>query len=402
MADNIILKISRSETIESSRELAILRLDTGVEHLEGQPVMVRYYVDPEKTIVNSIFAIGIKNGWGRDCYNIVSLSQDNLIWGISYSSVSIENLTKNERYLEYTNSKWKLVYMNSNNEVVSEELDPSTSYEFRLITDMSKVVISNGQITSNSDYISTEELNNKLENYIPKDSTDYVKSEEGKSLSSNDFTDNYKESLDRVIDTILPSKITLSSSLESTRLKTGSTYNITFTWTISNNLEEPITSDNVRLQLPNGKFVDLSQVSNYYLENYTRDIPTTETFTIIAEFENRFITDTLTIDWCSSAFYGAVRDDVKLTRDVIASLNEVEAIKSIDEIGTVEYPNWKGKYIISYPKYLGELKSAVNEYVGYDDIRMFNEQEPVLIGDILYRVYSINVYTAGSINYKFS
>ena len=154
--------------------------------------------------------------------------------------------------------------------------------------------------------------------------------------------------------------------------------------------------------MPNGKFVDLSQVSNYYLENYTRDIPTTETFTIIAEFENRFITDTLTIDWCSPAFYGAVRDDVELTRDVIASLNEVEAIKSVDEIGTVEYPNWKGKYIISYPKYLGELKSAVNEYVGYDDIRMFNEQEPVLIGDILYRVYSINVYTSGSINYKFS
>ena len=81
--DQTIIQFSRSKDIESSREHAILRLDTGVTHHPGQPVVVRYYTDSNRESVNIIYAIGIKDGKGRDCYSIVSLGQNNLIWGIS-------------------------------------------------------------------------------------------------------------------------------------------------------------------------------------------------------------------------------------------------------------------------------------------------------------------------------
>lgn len=402
--DQTIIQFSRSKDIESSREHAILRLDTGVTHHPGQPVVVRYYTDSNRESVNIIYAIGIKDGKGRDCYSIVSLGQNNLIWGISKEAIPTENLTRNEEYLEYSDSfGWRITFLNSNGEKDYKELDSTISYIFRLVTDMSEVVIKDGNLVEISESISEEELENKLDNYLTKDSTDYIKSEEGKGLSSNDFTDELKEGLDKLIESIFPTKVKLNVSLDNTVLEVGNRYNITFTWEVLDIEDNPITSNNIRLKLPNGKYIDLSEKTNYYLEDYTQEIPTVENFTIIVKTnDNIYLRDTVSLEWCSPAYYGCANNEIEFTSDIIKSLNKTNVIRSIEDIGSVEYPRWRGSYIIAFPKHLGTLSSAINENVNYEDIRMFNERESVIIGNILYRVYDIKVYTNSSINYKFS
>lgn len=66
-----------------------------MEHQEGQPAMIQYYDDNSK--IKTITAIGTRNGVGKDCYSIVSTSDEFIINDAIY-------ISKYER-------QWSLLYL---------------------------------------------------------------------------------------------------------------------------------------------------------------------------------------------------------------------------------------------------------------------------------------------------
>jgi hypothetical protein len=55
-----------------------------MEHQEAQPVMIQYYDD--NSIVKTITAIGTRNGVKKDCYSIISTSDEFIINDAIYIS----------------------------------------------------------------------------------------------------------------------------------------------------------------------------------------------------------------------------------------------------------------------------------------------------------------------------
>lgn len=124
--------LSRGERIENSRSIAILHLDLH-EFSPGEAAIVNYYTDERKNKVDTIFAVGIKFGSGRDCYRVISTGQFTLIWDIvtDMSEVDISGLTHQEVYLyhDLNNDSWYSVYKDSNsNERIKSPILSACTY----------------------------------------------------------------------------------------------------------------------------------------------------------------------------------------------------------------------------------------------------------------------------------
>lgn len=109
--NNTLIQISRSQYVEVDRSIAILRLD---QHLfeVGEPVQVRYYLDEEQTEIDTILAMGIRKGYGKDCYRILSLGGLELVRDVVSELPDVSSLVHGEVYL-YQNpldAKWYYVY----------------------------------------------------------------------------------------------------------------------------------------------------------------------------------------------------------------------------------------------------------------------------------------------------
>lgn len=104
-----IIKISRSKNIEESVEVAILKLDT-IFHYKGVFCMVNYKDADEN--LDSVVALGLHDGIGRDCYKIVSLHKDNIVWGVQNFLPDISNLVHDEKYIYHNTEEegWYIVY----------------------------------------------------------------------------------------------------------------------------------------------------------------------------------------------------------------------------------------------------------------------------------------------------
>lgn len=98
MSKETIIKISRSKYTEESLEVALIRLDT-IFHYKGVLKMINYYTDSSLGSIDTVFASGVKDGVGRDCYRIISLHQDSIIWGAGSNLPDVSSLVHGEKYL---------------------------------------------------------------------------------------------------------------------------------------------------------------------------------------------------------------------------------------------------------------------------------------------------------------
>lgn len=106
------IQMSRSRYIERDRSIAVLRLDDHFFDV-GEPVMVRYYTDPEKqTEVDTILAVGIKSGTGPDCYKVMSLGGLELVRDVTNELPDVSSLVHGEVYLyqDPLTEVWYYVY----------------------------------------------------------------------------------------------------------------------------------------------------------------------------------------------------------------------------------------------------------------------------------------------------
>lgn len=159
MSSSVTIRISRNQNIARDRSIAILKLNR-LTHYEGQPVMVRYYSNPNNRKVDTLLALGIKNGIGEDCYKIISLSGLDLVRGVVKTLPDISLLIHGELFL-YVNPEgvWNYVYALENERVVEPiiNLEPTTFVciedKFRWFWDGS------GKLKREDDFKTNNEIN---------------------------------------------------------------------------------------------------------------------------------------------------------------------------------------------------------------------------------------------------
>lgn len=151
---------SRSEFIERDRSIAILRLDM-CQHLVGQPVIVRYYVDDEQREIDTLYAIGIRDGVGPECYKVVSLGGLNLVRNVVTELPDISALTHGELYLyQDEGGGWNYVYeVNGTRQIDAIVGGP---YCFTNIEDRYRWFYIDKKLKREDDFYSKGEMDKKL------------------------------------------------------------------------------------------------------------------------------------------------------------------------------------------------------------------------------------------------
>lgn len=111
MSNNTTIQISRSRYIERDRGIAVLRLDQHYFY-PGEPVEVRYYLDETQTEFDTILAIGISEGYGKDNYKVMSLGGLELVQDVVSELPDVSSLAHGEIYLyqDPQSEIWYYVY----------------------------------------------------------------------------------------------------------------------------------------------------------------------------------------------------------------------------------------------------------------------------------------------------
>lgn len=169
---NVFTKVrfSRCREIMSSREAAMIHL--GEKEFEaGEPVIINYFEETNAS-VNTIMAVGIKNGKGSDCYRIITLGQYEIVWGVGRDLPDVSSLVHDELYLYQDNDGvW---YYVSAPDKITRILEPLLPYPHTFIN-----------IANNTIYVSDSDRHVRSINDV------YTKSEIDElltTISGGDFT----------------------------------------------------------------------------------------------------------------------------------------------------------------------------------------------------------------------
>lgn len=154
----------------SSREAAMIHL--GEKEFEaGEPVIINYFEETNAS-VNTIMAVGIKNGKGSDCYRIITLGQYEIVWGVGRDLPDVSSLVHDELYLYQDNDGvW---YYVSAPDKITRILEPLLPYPHTFIN-----------IANNTIYVSDSDRHVRSINDV------YTKSEIDElltTISGGDFT----------------------------------------------------------------------------------------------------------------------------------------------------------------------------------------------------------------------
>lgn len=109
--NSVTIRISRNKNVADNRSIAIIKLNKLV-HKVGQPVMVKYFSDLSKTTIDTVVAIGVKEGIGKDCYKIISLGGLIPINGVNIETpLDASELNEQELFLYKKDGYWYFVYL---------------------------------------------------------------------------------------------------------------------------------------------------------------------------------------------------------------------------------------------------------------------------------------------------
>lgn len=279
MSNATNIRISRSKYIETNRDIAVLRLNMA-QHLVGQPVMVRYYVDEEQTETDTLFAIGIKDGVGEDCYKVISVGGLNLVSDIVKELPDVSALVHGELYLyQDENEDWYYVY-----EIDSErQIERVTGgpYIFTSIKDKYRWFYRDGILRREDDFYSKTEMDKEL---------DAIKEEQ---VDQNDW-------LLELDKEVFPITLTFTNKT-GTLFLTGTTQNITYNVVVMRKGENIINDCTYTL---NGEDITFDADGNYTKTG----VKTTTTFTLKATHKTLGITQQAsnTVNFGYNFYYGNI------------------------------------------------------------------------------------------------
>lgn len=158
-----IIQFSRSRYIERDRTIAVLRLNDAY-HRIGQPQVVRYY--DENGDVDSIFAIGIKEGTGEDCYKIISLGGVQVVRDVVYDPADVVEVVHGETYIYYNTAEKKGYYIFLNDKDTREFIQITKTQEIYVnVKDRYTWFWLNGELRREDDFYTRSQIDAFFEKY---------------------------------------------------------------------------------------------------------------------------------------------------------------------------------------------------------------------------------------------
>lgn len=303
------IRISRSKYIEKDRSIAILRLNMA-NHLVGQPVMVRYYVDEEQTETDTLFAIGIKDGVGEDCYKVISLGGLNLVSDVVTELPDVSSLVHGELYLyQDENKEWYYVYETENERQI--EKITGGPYTFTNIKDKYRWFYRDGILRREDDFYSTEEIDIQIGDLSETTLKRIEELEKGQEIQ-----DNWLTEIDKVV---FPLTLTFKNNT-GTLFLTGTTQNIQYNIQVIR--KEESVRDNCTYTL-NGSTITLDSEGNYTENN----VISTTTFNLVATYTPLGITKSAsnTVTFGYNFYYGVIpANGWEINSDNIKSLGNTK------------------------------------------------------------------------------
>lgn len=287
---NVKIRISRSKYIEKSREIAILRLNMA-QHMVGQPIMVRYYIDENQTETDTIFAIGIKEGTGEDCYKVISLGGLNLVSDVVDELPDVSALAHGELYLyKDENNKWYYVYSIDNERQVEEIT--GGPYVFVSIKDKYRWFYKDGDLKREDDFYSKDEIDLQIKD-VTDEAIKRIEDIEKEQIVQN----NWLTEIDKEVFPISLSFRNVTGSL----FLTGTTHDIKFSVQVTRKSND-ITKDCTYTL--NGSPITLDD-SNSYTKT---GVSTTTTFTLVSTYISLGVTKSAssTVTFGYNFYYGVI------------------------------------------------------------------------------------------------
>lgn len=353
MSSSVTIQISRNRNVARDRSIAVLKLNK-LTHLVGQPVMVKYFSEPGiSDKIDTLFALGIKNGVGEDCYKIISLSGLELIRDVVYHLPDISQLIHGELFIyKDENNTWNYVFEEDNERQVVpiKNLAPTV---FVNIEDKFRWFWNGQNLKREDEFYSDVEMNNLLDD------------------------------LSLIIG---PPKLEVYSQ-DGYLFPTGETKDIRLTAKVTKFDGEDITGrckfyiDKEKVEIGeegNITIVGATKTKDYLIEaSITSESGKVHTYSVVLPIEFGF-----------KFFYGPVPEDWELGEENLISLEN----KIIQSRKTVRYSSINLNYeklVYSYPEFYGELIHIFDEH-GLDYLEDYSLYKLPLSDGMTYNVYIKN------------
>lgn len=159
------IQISRSQYTESSRRVAILRLNEYEFH-KGEVVMVKYTkeVPDFRGTIGIIVALGIGDGIGEEYYRVLTVGNEVTVTGITELLPDVSVLIHGERYITKVNGVWNYVYINeTGTERVIEEITETESITFVDLGTGYRWFYNNGSLKREDDFFNQNFVEDTVE-----------------------------------------------------------------------------------------------------------------------------------------------------------------------------------------------------------------------------------------------
>jgi len=150
------LLIPRNKRIETNIDTAMVTLDSW-NHVVGSLVMIKYYTESHD--IDTLVAIGVDDGAGRDKYSIISTKELYVVNKVLYDEpVDVSQLVNNQRYLCKYDNDWKILILTSTGYRTFVDI-PRDLHIFRNLADGFQYFYVNGELKREDAFITTEEIN---------------------------------------------------------------------------------------------------------------------------------------------------------------------------------------------------------------------------------------------------
>ena len=280
--------IQRNSTIQENLSSAMVYLDTMVRHTAGRLVMVKYKTgyntddDPSKPNIDTLFAVGVKDGEGRNCYSLISTAEPYIIYGICEDDVpkDVSDLDQDQRFLCKMGGIWKIEFLGEGETRVFIDIPEGLSI-FRNLADGFQYYYDHekGELVREDHFITPEILVEKLkdvENNIDPPTISHFEVIRDESYSEGEGN-------------IYPHGAIITD--------------LGFNLQINNYKDEDITGQFMIRVLKNGSIVNITKLDN---NSYSINGPITETSTyeVIATNEDTTLREVFTISIVSPTFFG--------------------------------------------------------------------------------------------------
>lgn len=350
MSNSVAIQISRNRDVARDRSIAVLKLNK-LTHLAGQPVMVKYFSEPGiSDKIDTLFALGIKNGVGEDCYKIISLSGLDLIRDVVDQLPNISQLIHGELFIyKDSDNIWNYVFEENNERQVIpiKNLAPTV---FVNIEDKFRWFWDGQDLKREDDFYSNKDMENLL---------------------------------DDISLTIGPPKLEVYSK-SGYLFPDGETRDITLIATVTNIHGEDIT-ERCEFYIDKEK-AEVNENGEIVIRNATKSKDYLIEASIISKNGKTHTYSTiLIIEFGFKFYYGPVPDSWEINEGNLMSLDN----KIIQSRKTVKYLSINLEYeklVYSYPEFYGELIHIFDEH-GLDYLDDYNLYKLNLSNGITYNVY---------------